>query len=96
MSNDVLQLPTDFMRTKAQNILGDNTSLTDITNTYIQQMRQHHESLPIAMQSPFQEFISTMQEHLSTGLGVHQQIGKLLHQAADAGNETDRGISQGF
>jgi hypothetical protein len=94
--SDMMQLPTDLMKAKAQNILSDNSSLADITHTYMQQIQQHHESLPTAMQGPFQDFISTMQQHLSTGLDLHQKIGTLLGQAADAGVNTDANIAQGY
>lgn len=96
MSDDIMQLPTEVMKARAQNILGDNTALTDLTHTYIQQMQQHQDGLPTAMQGSFQEFISTMQQHLTTGLDVHQQIGRLLGEAADASVSTDSTIAQGF
>lgn len=94
--SDIIQLPTDLMKAKSQSVLNDNSSLTDITHTYIQQMKQHHDSLPTAMQGPFRDFVSTMEQHLSTGLDLHQQMGKLLGQAADAGVTTDTNIAQGY
>jgi len=94
--SDVVQLPTELMKTKAQNILSDNSSLADTTNTYMQQIRQYHTSLPPAMQSAFQDFISTMQQHFSTGLSMHQHIGTLLGQAAEGGVTTDANIAQGY
>jgi hypothetical protein len=94
--SDVIQYPTDLMKTKAQSILSDNSSLTDTTNTYMQQIQQYHASLPSAMQAGLQDFISTMQQHLSTGLSLHQHIGTLLGQAAESGVTTDTNNAQGF
>ena len=94
--DDTLQFPTDVMRTKSQNILKDNTILADITHTHIQQMQQHHDNLPTSMQAPFRDFVSTMQQHLSKGTDLHQRIGTLLQQAAEAAEGTDTNISQGF
>ena len=95
MSDDI-QLPTSMMRTKAQNILSDNTALADVTHTQIQQMQAHHDSLPTSMQAPFRDFVSTMQQHLSNGIDLHQHIGTLLQQAASAAEGTDTNIAQGF
>ena len=94
--SDVMQLPTDLMKAKARNILGDNSSLADTTHTYMQQIQQYHASLPPAMQGGLQDFISTMQQHLSTSLSLHQHIGTLLGQAADSGVTTDANIPPGF
>lgn len=96
MSGDVMQLPTDLMKAKAQNILSDNSSLANTTHTYMQQIQQYHESLPTAMQGSLQDFISTMQQHLTTGLQLHQQIGTLLGEAANAGVNTDTNIAHGY
>jgi uncharacterized protein YukE len=93
---DTIQFPTDVMRTKAQNIFSDNTMLTDIIHTHIQQMQQHHDSLPTSMQAPFRDFVSTMQQHLSNGTDLHQHIGILLQQAAEAAEGTDANNSKGF
>lgn len=94
--SDVIQLPTDLMKAKAQNILSDNSSLADTIHTYMQQIQQYHGSLPTTMQGGLQDFISTMQQHLSTGLNLHQQIGTLLGQAADGGVTTDANIARGY
>lgn len=94
--SDEIQFPTDVMRTKAQNIFSDNTALADMIHTHIQQMQQDHDSLPTAMQAPFRDFVSTMQEHLSKGTDLHQHIGTLLQQAANAADGTDANVTKGF
>lgn len=94
--SDTMQLPTAMMRAKAQNILSDNTNLTDIVQTHIQQMQQQHDSLPVSMQAPFRDFVSTMQQHLSNGVDLHQHIGKLLTQAASVSEGTENVITQAY
>ncbi len=93
---DNTQYPTDVMRAKAQNILSDNTTLAEITHSHIQQMQANHDSLPTSMQGPFRDFVSTMQQHLSNGIDLHQRIGSLLQEAANAADGTDANIASGF
>ena len=96
MMSDEMQFPLEHMREKAQALHKDTASLVEITSTHVQQMQEHHTSLPSSMQGSFGDFISTMQKHLNNGLDLRQQMSTLLASAANVAEESDGGIAKGF
>ncbi|HEU5227767.1 MAG TPA: hypothetical protein VFU49_08135 [Ktedonobacteraceae bacterium] len=94
--SDVLQFPTTHMSEKARVIHNETSNLTDQTLSHIQQIQQHHASLPGSMQGPFGDFISILQQHMSNGQSLREQIGTLLGNAAHAASGTDGSIADSF
>jgi len=94
--SDTVQFPTAHMSEKARTIQNQTASLAEETSSHIQQMQQHHESLPTSMQGPFGDFISGIQQRMSKGLDVRTHISKLLGDAANASGSTDTDIASGF
>lgn len=94
--SDTVQFPITQMSEKARTMHNETSNLAGDTSSHIQQMQQHHSSLPSSMQGPFGDFIDGVQQRMSNGLNMRTQISKLLGDASNAADGTDTNIASGF
>jgi hypothetical protein len=93
---DKISLPTSSMRETGQKMLFEANDLVQENVIRYQHIHSTYERLPASLQFPLDNVLSSLQRNLMQVLVLHQNIGKMLIEAAEISETTDSSLAQGF